>query len=145
MDRIDRTSGHIAVRLRPGITLLPGSRVGRKIPGICRRAGKEEGSPMNRRAMAIVAGAIVVGVALLAYLRVAVDDNRSTEASVNAKTGWGEPDLTGVWKAAPLGAASGRDTFNLAKLEGLYTPEAHERMKALSANDDPTMRCTPPL
>jgi hypothetical protein len=100
---------------------------------------------MNRRAMAIVAGAIVVGVALLAYLRVAVDDNRSTEASVNAKTGWGEPDLTGVWKAAPLGAASGRDTFNLAKLEELYTPEARERMKALSANDDPTMRCAPTL
>src|SRR4029450_13755326 len=113
MDRIDRTSGHIAVRLRPGITLLPGSGVGRKTPGICRRAGKEDGSPMNSRAMAIVPGATVVGVALLAYLRVAVDDNRSTEPSVNAKTGWGEPDLTGVWKAAPLAAASGRAAVDL--------------------------------
>jgi hypothetical protein len=101
---------------------------------------------MSRRAMAVVAGTVVVSAALLAGLRVAVDDNRSTKAgSFSAKTGWGEPDLTGVWKATPLGAGPGRDTFNLAKLEAIYTPEARARMKTLSANDDPTMRCTPPL
>ena len=101
---------------------------------------------MSRRAMAFVAGAFVVAVALLAGVRMAVDGNRSTEASsFTAKTAWGEPDLTGVWKATPLGADSGRDTFNLTKLEGLYTSESRERMKALSASDDPTLRCTPPL
>jgi hypothetical protein len=90
--------------------------------------------------MAIVAGAVVVGAALLAYMQVAVNDS-----SFSAQTAWGEPNLTGVWRAAPLAAASGRDTFNLAKLEELYTPEARARMKELSANDDPTSRCTPPL
>ena len=101
---------------------------------------------MSRRAMTVVAGIVVVGAALLAGLRVAVNENRSTAASsFNTKTGWGEPNLTGVWKATTLGADSGRDTFNLAKLEELYTSEARERMKALSANDDPTLRCTPPL
>ena len=90
---------------------------------------------MSRRAMAVVVGAVVVGVALLVGMRVAVDDNGETRGaatgtgSFNAKTGWGEPDLTGVWKATPLGAGSGRDTFNLAKLEALYTPEARARMK----------------
>ena len=88
---------------------------------------------MNRRSVAIIAAVVVVGAALLAYVRVAVN-----ESSFTAQTTWGEPDLTGVWRAAPLGAASGRDTFNLAKLEGLYTPEARARMKELSANDDPT-------
>jgi hypothetical protein len=44
-----------------------------------------------------------------------------------------------------LARAPGRDTFNLAKLEALYTPEARTRMKELSAKDDPTMRCAPPL
>jgi hypothetical protein len=90
--------------------------------------------------MAIVAGAVVVGAALLAYMQVAVNDS-----SFSAQTAWGDPNLTGVWRAAPLAAASGRDTFNLAKLEELYTPEARARMKELSANDDPTSRCTPPL
>jgi hypothetical protein len=101
---------------------------------------------MSRRAIAVVAGAVVVGVVLLAGVRMAVDDNRATEAaSSNAKTAWGEPDLTGVWKATMLGARSGRDSFNLAKLEELYTPEARARMKELSANDDPTMKCAPAL
>ena len=95
---------------------------------------------MSRRAVIVIAGAVVVGAGLLAYLQVAGNDSSFTE-----QTTWGEPDLTGVWRAAPLGAASGRDTFNLAKLEELYTPEARERMKALSANDDPTMRCAPTL
>jgi hypothetical protein len=95
---------------------------------------------MSRRVMMIVAGAVlVVGAALLAGVRMAVPAR-----SFAARTAWGEPDLTGVWKAAPLGAASGRDTFNLAALEALYTPEARARMKGLSANDDPTMRCAPP-
>lgn len=101
---------------------------------------------MTRRAMVIVAGIIVVGAALKAGLRLAGDNNRATDAaSVKPKAMWGEPDLTGVWKATPRGAASGPDTFNLAELERLYTPEARARMKELSANDDPTVRCTPPL
>ena len=122
---VDRR-GILPYRHGPGITLLPGSRVGRATPGICRRASKEEGrSPMSRRAMAVVAGAVVVGAALLAGVWVAVDDNGATEGaatgtgSFTAKTGWGEPNLTGVWRATALGAGSGRDTFNLAKLEGL--------------------------
>ena len=89
--------------------------------------------------MVVVAGAVVVAAALLAGVRMAVP-----AGSFAAQTEWGEPNLTGVWRAAPLGAASGRDTFNLAKLEALYTPEARARMKGLSANDDPTMRCAPP-
>jgi hypothetical protein len=90
--------------------------------------------------MLVVAGAVVVGSALLAGVRVAMKDSPSA-----AKTAWGEPDLTGVWRASRLGADSGRDTFNLAKLEALYTPEARARMTELSAKDDPTMRCAPPL
>ena len=101
---------------------------------------------MSRRAMVLITCAVAVGTALLVGVRMARDDNRGTEpASVRAKTAWGEPDLTGVWKATRLGAGQGRDTFNLAKLEELYTPEARARMKELSANDDPTMRCAPPL
>ena len=100
--------------------------------------------------MALVVGAVVVAAAVLVGVRVARDENGATESpatgagSFTARTAWGEPNLTGVWRAAPLGAGSGRDTFNLAKLEGLYTPDARARMKELSAKDDPTMRCTPP-
>jgi hypothetical protein len=105
---------------------------------------------MSRRAAAVVVGAVVVGAALLVGVRVAVNGNGATESaatgtgSFTARTAWGEPNLTGVWRGASLGAGSGGDTFNLAKLEGLYTPEARARMKELSAKDDPTMRCTPP-
>jgi len=104
---------------------------------------------MSRRAMAIVA-AVVVGAALLVGMRVFVNGSGATGSAAkgtvafSAKTAWGEPNLTGVWRASTLGAGSGRDTFNLAKLEGLYTAEARTRMNGLSANDDPTMRCTPP-
>jgi len=105
---------------------------------------------MSRRATAVVVGAVVIGAALLVGVRVAMDGNGATEnaattsGSFSTRTAWGEPNLTGVWKGAPLGAGSGRDTFNLGKLEGLYTPEARARMKELSSKDDPTMRCTPP-
>jgi hypothetical protein len=105
---------------------------------------------MSRRAMAVVAGAVVVGAALLIGVRMSVDERGATESgatgarSFPAQTAWGEPNLIGVWRAAPLGAGSGRDTFNLAKLEELYTRGARARMTALSASDDPTMRCTPP-
>jgi hypothetical protein len=103
---------------------------------------------MSRRA-AVVVGAVVVGAALLVGLRMAVDEKETESPATGAgapatRTAWGEPNITGVWKGTPLGAGSGRDTFNLAKLEGLYTSEARARMKELSATDDPTMRCTPP-
>jgi hypothetical protein len=98
---------------------------------------------MSTRAMVVV-GAAVVGAALLVGVRVAVNDDGG-EGSFAARTAWGEPNLTGVWRGEALGAASGRDTFDLAKLEALYKPEARARMKAMSANDDPTMRCAPPL
>ena len=65
-------------------------------------------------------------------------------AGSTARTPWGEPDLTGVWQGQPLGAQSGKDTFNLAALEGLYTPEARARMQKMSAKDDPLLRCAPP-
>src|SRR5258705_11405045 len=104
MDRIGRSPGHIAVRHGPGVTLLPGSRVGRATPGICRQGSKEEGgSPMSRRAGAFVIGAIVVGAALFVGVRVAVDGNGATESAATgtssfvAQTAWGEPNLTGGW------------------------------------------------
>jgi len=93
---------------------------------------------------------LVVGAAVLLGLRVAVaqsgaTDSASTESgSFAARTEWGEPNLAGVWRAAPLGARSGSDTFDLATLEGLYTPAALTRMQELSAEDDPTLRCAPP-
>lgn len=96
---------------------------------------------MSKRALVIV-GVMVVGAALLVGVRSMTGDGE--EGAFAARTSWGEPNLAGVWKAEPLGAASGRDTFNLAKLEALYTPEARERMKQTSAEDDPTMRCAPP-
>jgi hypothetical protein len=105
---------------------------------------------MSSRAIVIVVGAVVVGAALIVGVRRAVNENGATERAATdtgrftGRTTWGEPDLTGVWKGAPLGARAGRDTFNLATLEGLYTPEARARMKELSATDDPTMRCAPP-
>jgi hypothetical protein len=100
--------------------------------------------------MALVVGAVVVGAALLVGVRIATDDNGAPEraatatGSFTARTAWGEPNLTGVWKGVPLGATSGRDTFNLATLEALYTPEARAGMKERAANDDPTARCAPP-
>jgi hypothetical protein len=87
---------------------------------------------------------------LLVIVREAVNENEAAGAAAAgtgssvARTSWGEPDLTGVWKGETLGASSGRDTFNLTQLEGLYTPEARARMKELSAKDDPTLRCVPP-
>ncbi len=105
---------------------------------------------MSRRAMTVAIGAVVVGAAVLIGLRVVVDENGATESASNgtdsltARTEWGEPNLAGVWRGAPLGARSGRDTFDLAMLEGLYTTEARARMTGLSAQDDPTMRCAPP-
>ena len=105
---------------------------------------------MNRRAMTIVVGAVVVGAAMLLGQRVAEDENGAGESaststdSFTAQTEWGAPNLAGVWRAAPLGAGTGRDSFDLATLEGLYTREARERMTVLSAEDDPTMRCAPP-
>jgi hypothetical protein len=103
---------------------------------------------MSRRAVIGVV-VLVAGAALLVALRSATrtDDASGGHAGTGssaARTSWGEPNLTGVWKGEPLGAGSGRDTFNLAELEGLYTPEARARMKTVSANDDPTMRCAPP-
>jgi hypothetical protein len=102
---------------------------------------------MNRRAMTIVSGAVAVA-ALLVGVRMGTNQNDAGEGaaagSFEARTAWGEPNLTGVWKGETLGAASGRDTFNLTKLEGLYKTEARARINALSAKDDPTMRCAPP-
>ena len=100
--------------------------------------------------MTVGVGAVVAGAAVLAGLRVAVQENGAIESaltgtdSFTARTEWGEPNLAGVWRGSPLGARSGRDTFDLATLEGLYTPAARARMNELSAEDDPTMRCAPP-
>jgi hypothetical protein len=91
---------------------------------------------MNTRAMTLV-GAVAVGTVLSIGCRGAVQENQ-------ALTSWGDPDLTGVWKGETLGAGAGRDTFNLTTLEALYTPGARARMKQMSAQDDPTLNCTPP-
>jgi hypothetical protein len=63
--------------------------------------------------MAVIVGGVVVAAALLAGARMT-----TSTGSFAAKTTWGEPDLTGVWRAAPVGAASGRDTFNLGEARG---------------------------
>jgi hypothetical protein len=97
---------------------------------------------MSKRA-AVTVGVLVVGAAVLIGVRSMSDDDGGEGASA-ARTPWGEPNIMGVWKGEPLGASSGGDTFNLAKLEALYTPEARERMKQITAQDDPTMRCAPP-
>ena len=103
---------------------------------------------MTRRATTIVAAAVIAGAALFIFLRGVSNDNEASDASsarsFAAQTSWGEPNLTGVWKAEPLGARAGRDTFNLTELEALYTPDARARMQTLSAKDDPTMHCAPP-
>lgn len=102
---------------------------------------------MSRRSIALVFGAVAaVGAALFVGVRMAVDEDGAApgDSSSVARTAWGEPDLTGVWRGETLGAGSGRDTFNLATLEGLYTPEARARIQELSAQDDPTLRCIPP-
>ena len=100
--------------------------------------------------MTVVVGAVIIGAAVLVGQRIAEDENETIESaststgSFTARTAWGDPNLAGVWRAVPLGAGSGRDTFDLGTLEGLYTPAARARMTALSAEDDPTMRCVPP-
>jgi len=85
-----------------------------------------------------VGGALAVGAATLLGLRVAMAQDEAT------RTPWGEPNLAGVWRAAPLGARAGSEPFDLATLEGLYTPEARARMAGLSAEDDPILQCAPP-
>ena len=87
--------------------------------------------------MAIVVGAVAVGAVLLIGVREAMQEDQ-------ALTSWGEPDLTGVWQGETLGAGSGRDTFNLATLEALYTAGARARMEQMSVKDDPTLNCVPP-
>lgn len=103
---------------------------------------------MNRVVIGVV-GVVVVGAAVWIGVRQTENENdEAGSAAVSgasaAQTPWGEPNLTGVWRAEALGASSGRDTFNLTQLEALYKPEARARMKELSAKDDPTMRCAPP-
>lgn len=103
---------------------------------------------MSKRSLLIGAGAVVVGVVLLLVLPETVDENgpvgdAATGSSVPLMH-WGEPDLSGVWRAAPLGARAGYAAFDLATLETLYTPGARARMNDLSAADDPLLRCAPP-
>jgi hypothetical protein len=97
---------------------------------------------MSKRA-AVAVGVMVVGAALLVGMRVAMNDDEAGGAFV-AQTSWGEPNLTGVWKGETFGATSGRDTFNLAKLEAAYKPDALARTGAANAQEDPTLRCAPP-
>jgi hypothetical protein len=92
---------------------------------------------MNRRAITVVAGVLVLGTVLSAGGGQAAQQSQ-------LRTTWGEPDLSGVWKGASLGATPGRDTSNLAALEKLYKPEARAKMKATSPKNDPTLRCVPP-
>ena len=104
---------------------------------------------MSRRGITIGVS-LAVGTAALLGLRLVLDENSANDStptgtgSFSALTDWGEPDLAGIWRAAPLGARSGLDTFDLATLEELYTPAARTRMQELSAEDDPILRCAPP-
>ena len=92
---------------------------------------------MKRPALAVAAGVILLGA-------VAMAAGGQAGKQTPARTTWGEPDLSGVWKGQTLGASSGRDSFNLTALEKLYKPAARAKMKAASAKDDPTLRCIPP-
>ena len=98
---------------------------------------------MSTRAVVVVVGAVVVGAALWVGVRETGNGGAGTSAPV-APTSWGEPDLTGVWKSEARGARAGQDTFNLAALEGLYTPDARARMQTMAVTDDPTLKCAPP-
>ena len=104
---------------------------------------------MSRRGITIGVS-LAVGTAALLGLRLVLDENSANDStpigtgSFSALTDWGEPDRAGIWRAAPLGARSGLDTFDLATLEELYTPAARTRMQELSAEDDPILRCAPP-
>ena len=98
---------------------------------------------MSRRAIRLGIGMIAVGAAVLVGPEAVVGQDEAVD-SASTRTPWGEPNLAGVWRAAPLGARSGSEPFDLATLEGLYTPEARARMEQLSAQDDPTLRCAPP-
>lgn len=105
---------------------------------------------MSPRAIQVVVVLAVAAVGALLWQRVAVDEARISDSvsadfgAYAAQTAWGEPDLSGIWRGVALGARSGHDTFDLTTLEGLYTADARARMPALSAADDPTLRCAPP-
>ena len=105
---------------------------------------------MTGRAIQIAVVLAVAGAGALLWERIAVDEadlaERPTErsASFTARTIWDEPDLSGVWQSTTRGAQSGSDTFDLAKLESLYTADARALMQVLSPSDDPTLRCAPP-
>jgi len=105
---------------------------------------------MSGRAIQVAAVLAVAVAGALLWQRVAVDEEGIADSvyadldSFAAQTTWGEPDLSGVWKSEALGARPGQDTFDLATLERLYTAEARARIQALSAGDDPTLRCAPP-
>ncbi len=105
---------------------------------------------MSARAIQVVAVLAVAGAGALLWQRTAVDETPVSQGPAGTpellvpQTTWGEPDLSGVWQSEALGAQSGHDTFDLATLEGLYTAEARAQMQALSATDDPTLRCAPP-
>lgn len=89
---------------------------------------------MNRRGtfIAILAAAAAVSVVIIDHV------NAQT---AGAKTTWGEPDISGVWKVpTPVGARGGKDTLNLARLDRLYKPDAR---KAVSPQDDPSLHCRP--
>lgn len=99
---------------------------------------------MTRRAARRV-GAAVIAAALSAGCGGGTVRETGGDAAGSAtQTAWGEPDLTGVWQGEALGARAGQDTFNLAALERLYTPEARARMQKMSAQDDATLQCAPP-
>jgi hypothetical protein len=83
-----------------------------------------------------------VSVPLTAQARGAAPVTR-TPSGPALRTPWREPDLSGVWAGANLGATPGHDTFNLTELERLYRPEARAKMRQLSEKDDPALRCIP--
>jgi hypothetical protein len=99
---------------------------------------------MTGRPAVWVVGAIVLGGALWIGLRDTADESSDSASAPAGRTAWGDPDLSGVWKGEALGASAGKDTFNLASLESLYTPAGRARMQKMSATDDPTLRCAPP-
>ena len=99
--------------------------------------------------MSKVSRTVAVAVGVFVFVSALLGAQTGTAAggatpAGTARTGWGEPDLTGVWLAPKLGARSGQDTFNLRQLERLYRPEGRAKMTKLSAQDDPTLHCVPP-
>lgn len=98
--------------------------------------------------VAAAAGAVGAALGFFAQGRPATPgggtDVQATPRAAVPRTPWdGKPDLSGVWEGGGIGASSREFDRALEVLDALYQPLAKERMKDLSLEDDPSLRCIP--